>query len=416
MPECNYKEKDQVRLLYGLAPEEPDEERAEFRKKAISNKEPGCFIMAHAQLPITVEKNLFNALAQEEDTAVRKIIIDEDPIKTLIARNSYSLDDLSQYARVLSGELRNKWNKFLDVIEDNPIGYKFTYDISDILRDLEKNFDYVVEQRMPAIPIFQLEGQEYIIYQDKNNKRGIRTTVLSQLFDLAEVMRVPVIILSAFPHVSELKAYFPHIDFQYKEVAVSKNTGIVKQYARYSGAKGYRKNGGLIDNLTKYFEYMEEKIGTKDIPIITFKLTDKELEHFENLGYKFAKTADGTQIHFFNCAGLDCLKGQDIAVVGKPDYTEEYYSNIYIDLQYKDEVPLDFIKVKPDRKVQWREVSNIKSKASLFVDDRLRAIQEENITHLIEQAIGRARVLREDCNVYVFNDFIVPSADRIYDL
>ncbi|MDR2953868.1 MAG: hypothetical protein LBV43_02165 [Prevotella sp.] len=109
-------------------------------------------------------------------------------------------------------------------------------------------------------------------------------------------------------------------------------------------------------------------------------------------------------LYFGNCAGCDTLKGKNIDVIGTPHQPEWIYK------LFSYSMGLDFCidaKIKPGTVVTQ---NGCKFRFTTYDDDVLQAIQFYMIKSELEQAVGRARLLREDCTVNVFSNFLLSQA------
>lgn len=135
---------------------------------------------------------------------------------------------------------------------------------------------------------------------------------------------------------------------------------------------------------------------------ISFK---KSVGKWRELGFK-VYTEDYIDIHLANNAGLDCLKGKNLIIAGKYDipdavYKTEAYFIHGCDIQ------------KVARQNVVRDVCGVKRSMYLIEEPTLQDIQLQNIMCMTQQAVGRARALREkDATVYVFCDVPIPEADE----
>ncbi len=156
---------------------------------------------------------------------------------------------------------------------------------------------------------------------------------------------------------------------------------------------------GLIDQNRKYSygqrslqehtDYVNEQI--KDLPTITFK----------KFRHKITNALE--DIYYWKCEGFDELKGKDIAVVGTPhlrltDYLL-YGAALGIDIRTSD--------FKLTNRIV--EHNGIVCLFNTFQSENLQKIQFHFIEEQIEQAIGRARHLREDVVVKLFTNFPVKN-------
>ena len=99
------------------------------------------------------------------------------------------------------------------------------------------------------------------------------------------------------------------------------------------------------------------------------------------------------------------MEGQDIAVIGLPNADEKVYK-LYGML----------MGVEPDKET-WRykkiQYNGYEFYLNTFSNYRLRTIQLWMIESNLEQAVGRARLLRHDCTVTVFARFPIDQAEVI---
>jgi hypothetical protein len=68
----------------------------------------------------------------------------------------------------------------------------------------------------------------------------------------------------------------------------------------------------------------------------------------------------------------------------------------------------------PHKQNQTIQLNGFTQTLFLFTDPDMREIQLENIQHIIEQAAGRARALREQgATVHIFCNFVIGDADKV---
>lgn len=130
----------------------------------------------------------------------------------------------------------------------------------------------------------------------------------------------------------------------------------------------------------------------------------------ENL-ITFLKFSDEkSELHFGNTEGKNCLQGQDILVIGTPHCNEAVYKlYAYVFTQYLNNFS------KEQMKYQEIEYHKCKFWFNTYDNDFLRNIQLWYINSELEQAIGRARVLRNKCTVYLYSNFPMKQAIYIDD-
>jgi hypothetical protein len=108
--------------------------------------------------------------------------------------------------------------------------------------------------------------------------------------------------------------------------------------------------------------------------------------------------------HFGNTAGCDEWKGQNIDVIGTYHQQEWVYKFFAYSIGL--ECDLDAA-INPSAVV---ERNGYRFRFATYDDTTLRAIQFYMIESELEQAVGRARLLRCDCTVNLFSNFPLRQA------
>lgn len=125
----------------------------------------------------------------------------------------------------------------------------------------------------------------------------------------------------------------------------------------------------------------------------------------------FLKFSDeNSELHFGNTEGKNCLQGQDILIVGTPHSNEAVYKlYAYVLTQFQS----DF----SNEQMKYQEIEYHKCKFWFNTYDSkfLRDIQLWYINSELEQAVGRARVLRNNCTVYLYSNFPIKQATYVDD-
>ena len=113
-------------------------------------------------------------------------------------------------------------------------------------------------------------------------------------------------------------------------------------------------------------------------------------------------------LHFGNTEGSNTLEGEDILVVGTPYHAEFLYKlvafSMGLDFDANEEMTSQFVAHNGYR--FW---------FTTFKDENLRAIHFWMIESELEQAVGRARLLRNKCKVNLFSNFPLRQAKMICD-
>ena len=113
-------------------------------------------------------------------------------------------------------------------------------------------------------------------------------------------------------------------------------------------------------------------------------------------------------LHFGNTEGSNTLEGQDILVVGTPYHADFIYKLAAFTMD------MDF---DEDEEVEPQVVAHngYRFRFTTFKDKYLQAIQFWMIESELEQAVGRARLLRNSCKVHLFSNFPLSQAKMVDD-
>lgn len=188
-----------------------------------------------------------------------------------------------------------------------------------------------------------------------------------------------IVILSATTNEGIYKQYFSNRHIDYVKCKKATIKGHIIQYPYYNCSRNaFKKNG-----IKKYESAIRKKYGKIDI--ITFKK------------YQLS------DYHFGNIEGTNRYENHDIAILGTPHLNEAAYQMLAYVLNS------NVIIEKPCyRKIEY---NGIRFSFMSYENVLLQNIQTYFISTELEQAVGRARVLRNNCHVYVFSDFPVNQAE-----
>lgn len=195
---------------------------------------------------------------------------------------------------------------------------------------------------------------------------------------------IKYIIVSATADEIVYRNYFGNTRIDFYECKKAEYMGVLNQYPGKSMSRTcLANNPGIIRRLMNRFSIDEERV-------ITFMK--------ENLG----------PLHFGNTEGSNSLKGKDIIVVGTPFHAEFLYklAAFTMGLEFDE-----------DEKAEMQVVSHngYRFQFTTFADEDLRHIQFWMIESELEQAVGRARLLRNSCVVHLFSNFPLSQARMIED-
>lgn len=159
----------------------------------------------------------------------------------------------------------------------------------------------------------------------------------------------------------------------------AKLTGTLFQYGGKPMSRSFmRDNPGIIGQIKKW-SGLEHTISFKKLP-----------NHYKG------------DLHFGNCSGCDILKNENIDVIGTPHQPEWIYKLFSYSLGFGIDT-----KLKPNTIVTH---NGYRFRFNTYDDKTLRDIQFYMIESELEQAVGRARLLRCECTVNLFSNFPLRQA------
>lgn len=154
-----------------------------------------------------------------------------------------------------------------------------------------------------------------------------------------------------------------------------------------------------LRNHLEVFDYARKVSEKPELEIITFK---------EAVNYRPPVRTNSQGFYFGNTTGMNSLSGKDLGIIGTPFKVEEPYKLIACYLggdvnQEEDKAP----------KLRRVDYNGCNFLFITYRDRILREVQLYSIQSELEQCVGRARLLRRNCNVYVFSSFPCEQA-KIY--
>jgi len=317
-------------------------------------------ITTHARL-LTFSENMIRRFV---------VIVDEDIISSIF-KKCYSVS-VSDLKRAESSEncpalLRMRIKEVLDTKEG--VYSKFT-------RDSEYAF----------LPESELE--RLMITTNVNEL----STAVSYVIDGEEVkyfcpQRLPqgrYIVLSATADPNLYRMYFPYRNIEVYPYRRAIYKGNLKQLTAYSMSRRciQIQKKSLVSYLEQYKDTHK---------IITFMKYEEEFQ--------------GSGIHFGNAEGVDELNGDNLLVVGTPHLNDFIYRLIGCSLGM--EVNEDWL---AETRITYH---GYEFEFMTFRNEALRSLQLYFISKELEQCIGRARLLRNDCEVVLLSNFPCEQAELI---
>lgn len=336
---------------------------------------PGHIITTHSRL----------LYFRDEQFQSHHIIIDEDIMKSLLQMNTVSISDL----------LKIQMLKYISRVDKAEVDEKFKHIFMD------KQYQTFVKTK----PIFvdNMENFENQIAEHdseiSSNVIGFLNSCVAYRYNTnSEKMTV-----SGFYSDSDLIQYLVKQDLPKQKIIILTATADEIIYKRMFGDRAvfhYCKEAKYKGKLVQYpqksysrycMEEDEELLKTAksivgEIPIITFK----------------SQKDENDELNFGNTEGHNCYEGKDIAVVGTPHLNEIVYKMYAVALE------VDIA----DKQMKYQEIerNNFKFWFMTYDNEDLRDIQIWLIESELEQAIGRARLLRNNCSVFLFANYPLDQA------
>ena len=306
------------------------------------------------------------------------IIVDEDIIYSTVipSRETVSLSELKKLRKKLkkelaaSDELAAKITKILKKVEDfesftlNKINYHRAY------------ADIKMAVNIPAL----CSAMHFCYRAASDQENDLTEDSITFIKPVKFPENKKYIMLSATADETICKLYFGEENVRFYSCKEAALTGKLYQYGdKPMGRSSIRKAPSIISRIKKWtgFEHT-----------ISFK--------------EFHKYYTG-DLHFGNCAGCDTLKGENIDVIGTAHQPEWIYKLFAYSLGYEA-----YDRLKPNTIVLH---NGFRFRFITYADEILRAIQFYMIESELEQAVGRARLLRCDCTVNLFSDFPLKQAE-----
>ncbi|MDR3238241.1 MAG: hypothetical protein LBT84_07040 [Spirochaetia bacterium] len=191
------------------------------------------------------------------------------------------------------------------------------------------------------------------------------------------------IMLSATADETVCEYYFGRNNVEFYECSRAKNVGSLNQYYDKSMSRSYmRKDPSIIEKIKKRWGFGHT---------ITFLECEK-----------FVKSSNC--MHYGNTAGRDEWKGENIDVIGTPHLPGWIYKLFAYAIGV--EFDLDAV-INPSAVV---ERNGYKFRFAAYEEKVLQNIQFYLIESEMEQAVGRARLLRCDCTVNLYSNYPLRQA------
>lgn len=372
------KGKEYIREYYEEIKEDPNKKAVAKECKRLLDGIKGV-----EEERIIVTTHAFFLQIPEEFLDKYTVIIDEDILQLQI------LNKISSVSAACLEELAGS-------------GYLAYSDIARQMSDAEENVYKKISAMPYAAPLNEEQLEELGAAGDDNindirlagsfvKLRDEEGNLTVKYFCPSDLPRTKMIVLSATINENIYCRYFEGKQKIYTYPVI--NAGYIGKLVQYTYHSLGRKS--LSDKL-EIFDFITEIAGNRNIDIITFKMIEE----------RYGRTLNGYNLHFGNSAGIDALKGKDIAIVGTPFSVEESYKLVACYLGADVSKPQD--KMPRVRRISHNGCSFV---FVTYEEELLREIQMYAIESELEQCVGRARLLRNNCTVYLFSSFPCRQAE-----
>lgn len=342
-----------------------------LEQKETVRKSKGCLVTTHRYM-LTMDKKRLN----EFDT----VIVDEDIIFKSIITNqgeitASALEKLKQDTS--DPRLRRKIKELLAQAKVRSCVRldTFEYDIED---------DVAISNDKKSIPldIASFCAASHFYVRKAERERNLKKDTVSFLKPSALKDR-KYIIVSATADEDIYRQFFgPNRNVVFHECKQALYLGKLLQYPDKSMSRSSIDNDkGIVRRLMKLFNLDESHV-------ITFMK--------ENIGF----------LHFGNTEGSNVLEGQDILVVGTPYHADFLYKLIAFTLGY------DF---DEDEEMTPQIIyrNGYRVRINTYKNENLRKVHLWMMDSELDQAAGRARLLRHDCTVHLFSRYPMKQAEIV---
>ena len=340
----------------------------DYQKEVIQDYLYGEKILNGSKLVVTTHAMLL--VLKEKILNQYEIIIDEDILMTVFKNTSaISFGDIEVFLseNMVSVQIENRIRRMLSM-EDGTVGYTELMDME------ESELKELYEKDLPikdSIPDFLSSDSFYIDVQGEQ----------IHYFKARKLPDVKMIVVSATISKNLYKDYCKGRFIDYKEIPLVKYKGKLKQYTAYSMSRDCIRRLDYPQILRAIRNIMPEK----ETAIITFKMLN-----------------ESKNIYFGKTEGFNEYEGKNLLVLGTPHNVPFIYQLIGCSLGYE-----------ADEKMTVLEAENngYLFQIMTYKNQDMRNLQFYFLESELEQAVGRARLLRYPCTVYLFSNFPLMQAE-----
>ena len=361
-----YKVKSVIRAYMSNSKLDVIQERRlrEYLKSKERLEDSRCVVTTHAMF-LSFQSEIINRY---------EVVIDEDILMSIFKNTStisFGDIELALEKEAIPEEERSFVKRLLNA-SDSRIEVRKPLELR--ISQLDKIYEKEILRNVPLVDFLQAAS-----YQVDVPKKQVN------FFNVRQIPDVKMTIVSATLNEELYKNYCKGQKICFMKVPVVKYKGKLIQYTAHSLSRSNLADIGY----EKIKEKLDKFIESKEKNIITFK-----------------KYREDSEIYYGKSEGYNEYKGKDLIVIGTPHNVPFLYHLIGAYLGYDAEDKLC---------LRMTENDTYSFKFMTFKDDKMRNLQFYFIESELEQAIGRARLLRYDCRVYLFSNYPCRQADIIED-
>ncbi|MCM1009188.1 MAG: hypothetical protein NC485_14965, partial [Ruminococcus flavefaciens] len=327
---------------------------------------------------ITTHRYLLN-MDQKRLEEYDAIIVDEDIIFKSIIPNQGEIT-VSELETVMEENIDERLSKKIKQLF-KAMKTQSCIQLESFVYEYEQNNDFTDLSSRFDIPSFC--SAERFLLRKASKEKGLKEDTIVYLKQ-TNFKNVKYIIVSATADKEICSSFFGKDNVSFYECKQAKYQGDLIQYPEKSMSRTcIANNNGIIPKLIRNFDICEDNV-------ITFMC--------ENIG----------QLHFGNTEGINTLEGKDIMVVGTP------YHIMFLYKLAAFTMGLDFDE-NEEMSSQIVSHNGYRFNFNTFENENLRAVHFWMLESELEQAVGRARLLRNDCKVHLFSNFPLCQAEMVLD-
>ena len=342
-----------------------------MEQKERVRKSKGCLITTHRYMLTMDEERLseFDNIIVDEDIIFKSIITNQGEI-TISALKKLKQD-------TTDSRLRRKIKELLAQAK-----VKSCIELDSFEYEIEEDAGVSDDKKSAPLDLASFCAASHFYVRRAKNERNLKADTVSFLKPSA-LKDMKHIIVSATVDEDICRQFFgPDRDVAFHECKQAQYTGKLLQYPDKSMSRSSIDNDkGIVRRLMEYFNLDEEHV-------ITFMK--------EDIGF----------LHFGNTEGSNALEGEDILVAGTPYHADFLYKLIAFTLGY------DF---DEDEEMTPQIIcrNGYRVRINTYQNENLQKVHLWMMDSELDQATGRARLLRHDCTVHLFSRYPMKQAEIV---